>query len=87
MWIQKENGVHEPHRWEKNHYLQFSKSFFSGLCCLTLVVWTVIITASPLVDPNAEKGLNNTNVTVSAVCPLNASLAIDEVVFFSVLKL
>ena len=55
---------------------------FSGLCCLTLVVWTVIITASPLVDPNAENGLNNTNVTVSAVCPLNASLAIDEVVFF-----
>merc|ERR1712110_1279934 len=50
-----------------------------GLCCPTLVVWTVIITASPLVDPNAEKGLNNTNVTVSAVCPLNASLAIDEV--------
>lgn len=39
----------------------------------------MIITASPLIDPNAEKGLNITNVTVSAVCPLNASLAIDEV--------
>ena len=39
----------------------------------------MIITASPLVDPNEDKGLNITNVTVSAVCPLNASLAIDEV--------
>ena len=62
-------------------FILINNQDFSGLCCLTLVVWTVIITASPLVDPNAENGLNNTNVTVSAVCPLNASLAIDEVVF------
>ena len=60
--------------------LQFKYFLFLGLCCLTLVVWTVIITASPLVNPEEESGSNNsTNFTVSAVCPLNASLAIDEV--------
>ena len=71
--------MHEPDRSEINQTLNFLLNFVSGLCCLTLVVWTVIITASPLIDPNEEKGLNITNVTVSAVCPLNASLAIDEV--------
>merc|ERR1712183_42204 len=59
---------------------------FIGICCLTLVVWTVIITAHPTNhgEPVAPVNLttNNTNTTNSslqAVCPLDSSLSIENV--------
>ena len=69
-----------------------------GLCCLTLVVWTVIVTASPLPEPEQGEsmsqvrrcsediaglaGVNGTNSSIaSPVCPLNASLDIDNLSF------
>ena len=53
-----------------------------GLCCLALVVWTVIITANA---PIEQTGMaNSTNTTTNrtsllGVCPLNSSLPIERV--------
>ena len=54
-----------------------------GLCCLMLVVWTVVITATAPIE--AEKvNITAANVTANAtsllgVCPLNSTLPLDKV--------
>ena len=53
-----------------------------GLCCLTLVVWTVIITATAPIEQTSM--LNSTNTTTNStsmveVCVLNSSLPIEMV--------
>ena len=56
-----------------------------GLCCLMLVVWTVVITATAPIE--ADK-LNSTATNITAngtalpmlgVCPLNSSLPLERV--------
>ena len=53
-----------------------------GLCCLMLVVWTVVITATA--EEEKDKTVTNTTANSTAaplegVCPLNSSLPLDRV--------
>ena len=52
-----------------------------GLCCLMLVVWTIVITANN--PTKEEKALNGVaNITTSpmmGVCPLNSTLSLENV--------
>eukprot|EP00092_Neocalanus_flemingeri_P048176 GFUD01054901.1.p1 GENE.GFUD01054901.1~~GFUD01054901.1.p1 ORF type:complete len:155 (+),score=36.75 GFUD01054901.1:69-467(+) len=52
-----------------------------GLCCLMLVIWTVIMTATdPMVETIMTNSTNTTaNSTMLGVCPLNSSLPLDRV--------
>merc|ERR1712198_189408 len=51
-----------------------------GLCCLSLVVWTVVVTATPIPTEEGDMSImNGTNLTMAGVCPLNSTFSIDNV--------
>ena len=56
-----------------------------GLCCLMLVVWTVVITAATPIEAEKENSTatnatgNGTALPMLGVCPLNSSLPLDRV--------
>jgi len=51
-----------------------------ALCCLSLVVWTIVITSGTPEDMlAANNGTNTTNLTKLDVCTYNASEQIDQV--------
>jgi len=62
---------------------------FIGICCLTLVVWTVIVTAHPPppatgepvgpVNLTSSTSNSTTNSSLPAVCRLDSSLSIENV--------
>jgi hypothetical protein len=55
-----------------------------ALCCLSLVVWTIVITAQYPDDMLAKNGTNATNVTQLDVCTYNASEPIEQVKLYLV---
>ena len=56
LWLQEEDSLHEFDRQEHHHCWLYLVLMSLGLCCLTLVVWTVIVTASPLpLEDQGEK--------------------------------
>ena len=56
-----------------------------GLCCLMLVVWTVVITATAPIEADVLNSTatnitaNGTSLPMLGVCPLNSSLPLERV--------